>query len=74
MTPLPTLRQAPIRWQRSAAACIEPSGKSKWVASGAGCGYSASRMWIGSGSASTITPGLKTPAGSKSRLTSRIAP
>ena len=50
-----------MRWQRSAAACIEPSGKSKCVFSGSGRGYSASRRCTVSGSASTITPGLRMP-------------
>ena len=32
MTPLPVLRQAPMRWQRSAAPRIPPSAKCRCVA------------------------------------------
>ena len=72
MTPMPVLRQAPIRWQRSAAARM-PSGKCSRVCSGPAGGSAGSRRSSVIGAASTITPGLSRPSGSNSALTLRNA-
>ena len=74
MTPASVLRQAPIRWQRSAAPRIPPApSKRRCVASGAGAGSAGSRRCSVIAGASTILPGFRRPSGSKRRLTSRIA-
>jgi hypothetical protein len=74
MTPIPVLRQAPIRTQRSAAPRIPPcSSNDSRVTSGLGGGSAGSRRSSVIGGASTITPGFRRPWGSKRRLTLRIA-
>ena len=67
MTPMPVLRQAPIRWQRSAAARM-PSGKCSRVCSGPAGGSAGSRRSSVIGAASTITPGVEPPVGVEQRL------
>ena len=74
MTPLPVLRQAPIRWQRSAAPRMPPcSANDSRVGSGGGAGSAGSRRCSVIAGASTITPGLSRPCGSNSALTLRNA-
>jgi hypothetical protein len=71
MTPIPVLRQAPIRWQRSAAPRIPPcSANESRVASGRAGGSAGSRRCAVIGGASTIIPGFRRPCGSNRRLTS----
>jgi hypothetical protein len=72
MTPLPVLRHAPIRWQRSAAARMPPGNDSR-VVSGTGAGSWGSRRFSVMAGASTITPGFRRPSGSKSAFTLRNA-
>ena len=75
MTPMPVLRQAPIRWQRSAAAAHAAVLGERAAACAAGRrgGSAGSRRSAVIGAASTITPGLRRPCGSNSALTLRNA-
>ena len=73
--PSPLLRQAPMRWQRSAARAhpaVERRGAC--AAAGAGGQRRVAQVRRSAARASTITPGLRRPCGSNSRLTSRNAP
>ncbi len=74
MTPVPVLRQAPMRWQRSAAPRMPPcSANDSRVSIGPAGGSAGSRRSAVIATGSTITPGLRRLCGSNSSFVRCIA-